>query len=91
MTNGINQKVKIALVVSAYFAISISMVLMNKFLLSQKESIPAPFFVTWYDSGYGIVISRYQCVITAIICWVLGLLGKNTNKRIYFHSSDFHS
>lgn len=44
----IGEKLKIAFVVTAYFVVSISMVLMNKFLLSQSNSIPAPFFVTWY-------------------------------------------
>ena len=37
----LGEKIKIALVVS------ISMVLMNKFLLSKDNSVPAPFFVTW--------------------------------------------
>ena len=45
------EKVKIALVVASYFVVSISMVLMNKFLLAKEESIPAPFFVTWYGGG----------------------------------------
>lgn len=44
----VGEKVKIALVVSAYFIISISMVFMNKFLLNRDDSIPAPFFITWY-------------------------------------------
>ena len=44
----IGEKLKIALVVTAYFVVSISMVLMNKFLLSKKNSISAPFFITWY-------------------------------------------
>lgn len=47
---------KIALVVASYFIISISMVFMNKFLLNKDESIPAPFFVTWYKSMYRNVI-----------------------------------
>ena len=68
----LGEKAKIALVVIAYNVISISMVFINKFLVSQKDaSIPAPLFVTWY-----------QCVITAIICWLLGLLGKGKDKRI---------
>ena len=46
----VGEKMKIALVVTAYFVVSISMVLMNKFLLSGGNSIPAPFFVTWYSS-----------------------------------------
>ncbi|KAK8795362.1 hypothetical protein WA588_004207 [Blastocystis sp. NMH] len=70
----LGEKVKIALVVTAYFVISISMVLMNKTLLSKDHSIPAPFFVTWY-----------QCVLTSIICWVLGLMGKNTDSSSCLH------
>lgn len=46
------EKVKIALVVASYFVVSISMVLMNKFLLAKEESIPAPFFVTWYGGWF---------------------------------------
>lgn len=70
----IGEKTKIALVVASYFIVSISMVLMNKFLLSKEESIPAPLFVTWY-----------QCVLTAIICWVLGLWGKNSSDSSCVH------
>ena len=45
----LGEKAKIALVVIAYNVISISMVFINKFLVSQKDaSIPAPLFVTWY-------------------------------------------
>ena len=43
----VGEKIKIALVVASYFIVSISMVLMNKFLLSKDNSVPAPFFVTW--------------------------------------------
>lgn len=43
----LGEKIKIALVVASYFIVSISMVLMNKFLLSKDNSVPAPFFVTW--------------------------------------------
>lgn len=58
----IGEKAKIALVVASYFIVSISMVLMNKFLLSKEESIPAPLFVTWYIAiyfGQSIGISVY--------------------------------
>lgn len=53
-------------VVSLYFVISISLVFINKILLTEGSSIPAPFFTT-----------AYQCVITVAICWVLGRLGRN--------------
>ena len=58
----IGEKAKIALVVASYFVVSISMVLMNKFLLSKEESIPAPLFVTWYVAiffGHSVGISVY--------------------------------
>ncbi len=36
-------------VVASYWIVSISMVYLNKVLLSNEEaSIPAPIFVTWY-------------------------------------------
>ena len=76
----LGEKIKIALVVASYFIVSISMVLMNKFLLSKDNSVPAPFFVTWYLAAFGSLTHRYQCVLTAIICWVLGIMGKKANK-----------
>jgi GDP-fucose transporter C1 len=57
---------KIATVVSAYFVISISLVFLNKTLLTKGTSIPAPLFVTWF-----------QCVVTAVIIWALGALGQS--------------
>ena len=66
------EKARIALVIVSYFVVSISMVFMNKYLLSRSTSIPAPFFVTWY-----------QCVVTAFICWALGKIGKYTSESSY--------
>jgi hypothetical protein len=44
------KKLKIALVVMAYFIVSISLVFSNKVLLSSKGStIEAPLFVTWFQ------------------------------------------
>lgn len=58
----------IASVISAYWVVSISMVYLNKFLLSNPDaSIPAPLFVTWY-----------QCLITCVIVDVLGRIGSRT-------------
>lgn len=60
------KKVKIALVVLAYFAVSILLVFSNKVLLSNKGStIEAPLFVTWF-----------QCVLTAVIIYVLGYVAQ---------------
>ena len=58
----------IASVITAYWLVSISMVYLNKFLLSNPDaSIPAPLFVTWY-----------QCVVTCLICDGLGRVGNYT-------------
>ena len=58
-------------VIASYWVVSISMVYLNKVLLSNPNmSIPAPLFVTWY-----------QCVITCIICMVLGHLGEGTRSK----------
>jgi GDP-fucose transporter C1 len=63
--------IHITQVVTAYWVVSISMVYLNKILLSNEEaSISAPMFVTWY-----------QCVITAAICVVLGNLGESSRKE----------
>jgi GDP-fucose transporter C1 len=64
----------IATVVAVYWFVSISMVYLNKMLMSsEKVSIEAPLFVTWY-----------QCVITALICWVAGEVGTRMQKRADF-------
>lgn len=66
----------VASVIASYWVVSISMVYLNKVLLSNPEmSIPAPLFVTWY-----------QCVLTCIICVALGNLGEGTraNKQQSF-------
>ena len=65
----------IATVVAVYWFVSISMVYLNKALMSSKEgSIDAPLFVTWF-----------QCVVTALICWAAGEFGTRMHKR----NSDF--
>ena len=58
--------VQIAGIVALYFAVSISLVFVNKLLLSAGTSIPAPLFVTWS-----------QCVVTVGICWLLGQLSQS--------------
>lgn len=56
----------IASVVGTYWLVSISMVYLNKILMSNDGiSIPAPLFVTWY-----------QCVVTVLICWLAGICGQ---------------
>jgi GDP-fucose transporter C1 len=82
--------VYIASVIASYWVVSISMVYLNKILLSNEEaSIPAPIFVTWlvYLSSSRLflicvlVSCRYQCVITCLICYVLGLFGERYRKH----------
>lgn len=52
----------IASVVSAYWCISISMVYINKVLMTNTNlSIPAPLFVTWF-----------QCLFTVGLCYICG-------------------
>lgn len=48
-----NNVTYVASVIAAYWIVSISMVYLNKMLLSNTDaSIPAPLFVTWYvDCG----------------------------------------
>jgi len=65
------EQVKIAKVVAAYWFISISMVYLNKILMSSDTvSINAPLFVTWY-----------QCVITCVICYVCGVMGERLGEN----------
>jgi len=61
----------IASVVAGYWFISISMVYLNKILMSSEGiSIPAPLFVTWF-----------QCVVTTIICWIAGKIAESVQNR----------
>lgn len=61
----------IASVVATYWFVSISMVYLNKVLVSNENvSIPAPLFVTWF-----------QCVVTAWICYGAGVVGERSRKR----------
>lgn len=61
----------VASVITTYWVVSISMVYLNKILLSNEEaSISAPLFVTWF-----------QCVLTCVICVILGNMGEKTRSR----------
>jgi GDP-fucose transporter C1 len=63
----------IASVVAVYWFVSISMVYLNKALMSNDGiSIPAPLFVTWF-----------QCVVTTLICYLAGLVGEHYKKSDY--------
>jgi GDP-fucose transporter C1 len=61
----------IASVVAAYWFVSISMVYLNKILMSNEDiSIPAPLFITWF-----------QCVVTALICLAAGKISETMQKK----------
>ncbi|XP_066980732.1 GDP-fucose transporter 1 isoform X2 [Macrobrachium rosenbergii] len=67
--------VKITAVVSLYWAVSISMVFVNKYLLggSSGQDKDAPLFVTWF-----------QCLVTVASCVLLGQGSKVFPKLITF-------
>jgi len=61
----------IASVVATYWFVSISMVYLNKTLMSSEAvSIDTPLFITWF-----------QCVVTALICWVAGRISEGIRKQ----------
>jgi len=63
----------IASVVATYWFVSISMVYLNKVLMSNDQiSIPAPLFVTWF-----------QCIVTTGICWTAGEVAAKFKKAEY--------
>ena len=58
-------------IIALYWVVSISMVYLNKVLVSSEDaSIPAPMFITWF-----------QCVVTVAICKVLGNLGEDARRN----------
>jgi GDP-fucose transporter C1 len=57
----------IALVVLFYFTISLSVVFLNKFILSSaKYEFPYPLFITWY-----------QLMVALVLLFALSELGKS--------------
>eukprot|EP00624_Nannochloropsis_granulata_P002409 evm.model.NODE_22084_length_5815_cov_32.438694.2 len=61
----------IASVVGAYWLVSISMVYLNKVLMTNTDlSIPAPIFVTWF-----------QCLFTTGLCYLCGELGEVQRRK----------
>ena len=68
-----DQKTYIASVVALYWFVSISMVYLNKVLMSSDGiSIDAPLFVTWF-----------QCIVTALICYAAGEVGERSRRTAY--------
>ncbi|XP_077983966.1 GDP-fucose transporter 1-like [Glandiceps talaboti] len=59
------QYVKITAVVALYWVVSISMVFVNKYLLSSQDlKLDAPLFIT-----------LFQCSVTVILCVIFGIVG----------------
>jgi len=69
----LQQYVHIGVVVAAYWSISITLVFVNKSLLSGETKLDAPLFVTWY-----------QCVVTVLACYVLRQLARYFPGRVSF-------
>lgn len=68
-----DRKTTIAMVVTSYFVISISLVFVNKLLMDKRTSMEAPIFMTWY-----------QCVVTVGICYALGEAGARAAPGSFF-------
>uniref|UniRef100_A0A1I8H0M7 TPT domain-containing protein n=1 Tax=Macrostomum lignano TaxID=282301 RepID=A0A1I8H0M7_9PLAT len=59
------QSTRIFAVVAAYWVVSISLVFLNKYLLSSDElKLDAPYFVTWF-----------QCLVSLVLCYLLAGLA----------------
>lgn len=79
MESRFSQYVSIAAVVACYWVVSISMVFLNKYLLSSDDlKLDAPLFVTWY-----------QCVVTVAICIGLSYLSQMFPNQVSFPKVDF--
>jgi len=74
------KSVTIASVVTAYWIVSISMVFLNKYLLSSNDvKLEAPIFITWY-----------QCVVAVGVCYILGWLSVNIPDHFGGMFPQFH-
>ncbi|CAH8587164.1 unnamed protein product [Heterobilharzia americana] len=70
---------KIIIVVSAYWFISISLVFINKWLLSDTSvSLEAPLFITWF-----------QCAVTALLCYFASYAALLLPSRVKFPQLNF--
>jgi hypothetical protein len=53
-----NDSLYVTQVIALYWVVSISMVYLNKILLSNEDaSIPAPLFVTWYQVVFSSMVT----------------------------------
>jgi len=71
----VQRYVQILTVVAAYWFVSITLVFVNKSLLSGSEKLDAPLFVTCY-----------QCVVTVIACYALRAAARAAPHRFSFPS-----
>jgi len=70
----ITKATRIASVVAAYWFVSISLVFLNKYLLSSKDlKLDAPLFVTWF-----------QCIVCVVLFFLLSLTSKLFPNLITF-------
>jgi GDP-fucose transporter C1 len=69
----VSRYLNILLVVSAYWFISITLVFVNKSLLSGSAKLEAPLFVTFY-----------QCVVTVAACYLLRFLASTAPNKVSF-------
>ncbi|XP_043938508.1 GDP-fucose transporter 1 isoform X2 [Protopterus annectens] len=73
------KSMKIALVVTLYWFVSITMVFLNKYLLdSPALKLDAPLFVTFF-----------QCVVTVVLCWCMNILAMLCPGSVDFPSIKF--
>uniref|UniRef100_A0A1A9Z9M3 Sugar phosphate transporter domain-containing protein n=1 Tax=Glossina pallidipes TaxID=7398 RepID=A0A1A9Z9M3_GLOPL len=73
-TSLLGKYIKVFLVVTLYWFISILTVFVNKHLLSSDTvSLEAPLFVTWF-----------QCVVSAVICFIASLFGRHFPSLVNF-------
>jgi len=68
------KSMRIFVVVAAYWFVSITMVFVNKYLLSDPRlKLDAPLFVTWF-----------QCVVSTVLCAILSVAAKLFPQKITF-------
>ena len=73
----VQRYVHILTVVATYWFVSITLVFVNKSLLSGSEKLDAPLFVTFY-----------QCVVTVAACYALRAAARAAPERFSFPSLD---
>ena len=69
----LGRSLQILLAVSSYWFVSISLVFVNKALLSGAAKLEAPLFVTWF-----------QCVVTVISCYIIRIFARFAPDKVSF-------